>query len=247
MMNPQVTAALISAIVALAVALLGIAGAIVSQGVATRRAFRNSLALFERQHSAETESRLQERAQTAREEDARKFADERRMTYAKFLRLADELVATENTSAYYYHDALDCDVEEMRHAGKEPSPAELQSRAAEYQRLSSRYLGRHIELKAEIDEVVADIDLLASGTVREAAKLLARSAVALQRRTEHVTAPGMPPAILPCPEPGYDDLRIVFLAKARQELGVEAGHRHTGCCSCVQEPPPGREVDAAVF
>jgi hypothetical protein len=229
-MNPQVTAALISAVVALVVALLGIAGAIASQGVATRRAFRNSLALFERQHAAETESRRQEREAAARQEDARKFADERRVTYAKFLRLADELVAAEKDSAYYHYYALGNYAESMRWAGKEPSPADLQAKAVEYEILERKYFWQYVGLRFELDEVVAGIDLLGSGPVREAAKALAKSAAALQGRPSHTTVPD-PPATPPDPEPGYDDLRIVFLAKVRHELGVETGRQHAVSCS----------------
>jgi hypothetical protein len=71
MMNPQVTAAVISGSVALVVALAGIAGAIVAQAIATRRSFGNSLALFERQRSAQE----QERHERSRREDAYRFAD----------------------------------------------------------------------------------------------------------------------------------------------------------------------------
>ena len=90
-MSAEVTAALISGGAALVVALVGIGGAIAAQLVATRRAFANSLALFERQHAAGQESKAQERAEAARREEAQRFADERRLTYAKFLRLVREL------------------------------------------------------------------------------------------------------------------------------------------------------------
>ena len=217
MMNPQVTAALISAIVALAVALLGIAGAIASQDVATRRAFRNSLALFERQHAAETESRRRERDEAARQEDARRFADERRVSYAKFLRLADELVAAEKSSYYYRYYALGNYAESMRWAGKEPSSADLQAKAVEYETLERKYFWQYAHLRFELDEAVAGIDLLGSGPIREAAKILAKSAAALQPQPSYT-------AVF-APEPGYDDLRIAFLARARHELGVETARQ----------------------
>lgn len=221
MMNPQVTAALISAVVALVVALLGIAGAVASQGVATRRAYRNSLALFEAQHAAETESRRREREEAERQEDARRFADERRVTYAKFLRLAAELVAAEKDSSYYRFYALGNYVESMRWEGREPSPADLQARAVECKTLERKYFRQYVDLRFELDEVVAEIDLLGSGPVREAARILAKSAAALQGRPSHKALP-VPPGL----EPGYDDLRIAFLARARHELGVETGRQH---------------------
>lgn len=217
-MNPQVTAALISAIVALAVALLGIAGAVASQGVATRRAFQNSLALFERQHAAETESRRREREEAARQEDARRFADERRVTYAKFLRLADELVAAEKASYYYRYYALGNYAESLRWAGKEPSPAGLRAKAVEYEALESKYFWQYAHLRFELDEVAAGIDLLGSGPVRETAKILAKSAAAIQPQPSYTAAFA--------PGPGYDDLRTAFLAKARHELGIETGRQH---------------------
>ena len=90
-MSAEVSAALISGGAALVVALAGIGGAIAAQLVATRRAYANSLALFERQHVAEQESKEQERAEAARREEAQRFAGERRLSYAKFLRLVREL------------------------------------------------------------------------------------------------------------------------------------------------------------
>jgi len=48
--------------------------------------------LFERQHAVEEASRQQERAEAAQREDAQRFAAERRVTYAKVVRLAGERV-----------------------------------------------------------------------------------------------------------------------------------------------------------
>ena len=91
-MSTSVTAALVSGGAALVVALLGIAGAIAAQLVATRRAFENSLALFERQHARQEASRKQEREEEAHREDAYRFAEQRRSTYGRFVRLAREFV-----------------------------------------------------------------------------------------------------------------------------------------------------------
>ena len=90
-MDTMTATTLISGGVAVFVALLGIGGAIVAQLLATRRGFSDSLALFDRQRAAELKNRAQQRAEVARREEVQKFADERRLTYAKFLRLAREL------------------------------------------------------------------------------------------------------------------------------------------------------------
>lgn len=81
-MNPQVNAALISGGVALVVALIGIAGAIAAQFVATKRGFANSLALLERQHHqalvlAEQERGDRERAAQQERAQARWRAPDR--------------------------------------------------------------------------------------------------------------------------------------------------------------------------
>ena len=90
-MSTQVTTALLSGGVALLVALLGIAGAIAAQLVATRRAYANSLALFEQQHAQEEASEeASNETRDIRREDAHRFADQRRAAYARFLQLADE-------------------------------------------------------------------------------------------------------------------------------------------------------------
>src|SRR5580704_6053972 len=86
-MSSQVVAALVSGGAALVVALLGIAGAIVAQLVATRRAFGNSLRLFEQ----ENERRGLERAGEVRREDEFRFADQRRGAYVRMLRICEDL------------------------------------------------------------------------------------------------------------------------------------------------------------
>jgi hypothetical protein len=106
-MDTQTATALISGGVALFVALLGIGGAIVAQLVATRRAFSNSLAMFERQRTADVENRAQERAEAARREEVQRFADERRLTYAKFLRLVRELRECHRVGAEPNDEILD--------------------------------------------------------------------------------------------------------------------------------------------
>ena len=83
-MNVQVTAALISGGAALTVAVLGIGGAIAAQIFATRHAFENSLALQEQQYAKQEH----ERHEQSRREDAYRFAEQRRSTYGRFVRLA---------------------------------------------------------------------------------------------------------------------------------------------------------------
>jgi hypothetical protein len=105
-LDTQVTTTLLSGAAALIVALLGIAGAIAAQLVATRRAYANSLALFERQHAQEEASSKQQRDEEVRREDAHRFADQRRATYARFLQLADE-VRRSNGNAHLLLDAVE--------------------------------------------------------------------------------------------------------------------------------------------
>ena len=87
-MDAQVTAALISGGAALTVAVLGIGGAIAAQLFATRHAFENSLALQERQYAKQEH----ERHEQSRREDAYRFAEQRRSTYGRFVRLAREFL-----------------------------------------------------------------------------------------------------------------------------------------------------------
>src|SRR5690348_4591843 len=87
-MDAQVTAALISGGAALAVAVLGIGGAITAQLFTTRHALENSLALQERQYARQE----RERQEQSRREDAYRFAEQRRSTYGRFVRLAREFL-----------------------------------------------------------------------------------------------------------------------------------------------------------
>jgi hypothetical protein len=75
----------------------GIAGAIAAQLVATRRAYANSLALFERQHAEQERTRRDE----ARREGNYRFAEHRRSAYARLLRYADELVAADEKDSNF--------------------------------------------------------------------------------------------------------------------------------------------------
>lgn len=203
-LDMQVTTALLSAGVALVVALLGIAGAVWAQLVATRRAYSNSLALFERQHAVEEASRRQERTEALRREDAQRFADERRMIYAKFLRAADDLVAAHRSAETYIEIAAQSREKENE------EPADWRRRAAaEAERRADDSVGRAQTAADQLAKLGAEIDLLASKQVRAAAKRLSEatdwSAFATMRMRM------------------YSDARAAFLEAARSELGVVAG------------------------
>lgn len=95
-MSTQVTTALLSGGVALVVALLGIAGAIAAQTVASNRAYENSRKTFREQNVEQERVRAEEvrrqeraRAQEIAREDARRFAEQQRTAYVEVLRAAD--------------------------------------------------------------------------------------------------------------------------------------------------------------
>jgi hypothetical protein len=142
-MDPQVTTTLLSGGVALTAAVIGIVGAVWAQLVATRRAARNSLALFERQHAAE---------------DARRFAEERQATYAKFLRVADEYVAAANETHRYRN--FECD----HRPGSEMG--EVYRKAAEH------YADVMDTTALQLRQAVTQVELVGSEQVRAATKLL---------------------------------------------------------------------------
>jgi hypothetical protein len=201
-MNPQVIAALISAIVAL----LGIAGAIVGQAIATRRAFRNSLALFERQHAAEVASRRQELSEAGRREEAQRFAEERRVAYARFLRLSDEVLASQRAAETYIQVAArarekeDQDQSEQRRN----ATAEAEQRIRDAAERGKTAAGQLVELRAEIE-------LLASEQVRASAWRLAD------------VVDSSPFAVGTC-----QNARSDFLEAVRRELGMASGGKTLG-------------------
>lgn len=176
-MDAQVTTALISGGVALAVALLGIGGAIAAQLVASRRTFANSLALFEQQNAAQTRERTAE----FRREEARQFAEERKNAYARLLRTADDLQSVisaaddaaaarnslrqEADSWARFHKAFDHEVRDEEGLRKWGRVSD-----AEYA------LGKACDLWEQMFEalglIVGELELLASAEVREAARQL---------------------------------------------------------------------------
>lgn len=193
-MDPQVAVALISSGAAVLVALLGIAGTITAQVFATRRAFDNSLALLERQlaqsnEAAEQEraSRERERREQARREDAFRYAEERRILYAKFLRLS----SASNWAGLNLKGAA------ARHPDLEPSEEskERHARGLQY------WIERSEELAWQLDEVTAEVQVIASSGVR---------AAALEMLSNHVIGTGT-----------YAQARDKFLNAVHGELGVD--------------------------
>lgn len=209
-MNTQVAAAVISGSVALVVALLGIAGAIVAQTAASRRAFQNSLALFERQQRSQD----QERREQARREDVYRFAEQRRTTYARFLRVTAELAEARDLAdvSHDYH------IDRPPETGETWPPAPLRARLAKWQRIEPA-------ATAAADEV----DLLASAEVRDAARKFWRiacqppEALELSRSSWHPEPVESSQASDRCT--GFEAARSAFVDAARRELGVTSRDR----------------------
>jgi hypothetical protein len=160
-MSPQVAVALISSGAAVLVALLGIAGTIAAQIFATRRAFDNSLALLERQlaqsnEAAEQEraSRERERREQARREDAYRYAEERRILYAKFLRLSGASKwASWNVQAQ--HD---------------PGPDASEESKERYKRALEYWMKQDDELGEQLAVAASEVRVIAASEVRIAAE-----------------------------------------------------------------------------
>jgi hypothetical protein len=226
-MSAPVTAALISGGAALVVAVLGIFGAIAAQAKATRRAFENSLALFEKQRDAQQ----QEQKEQARREDAYRFADQRRSTYARFLQMtaelawarqeADDADGGKDIDHYEEHQEL------YDHGGREPpGPAEIRKMREEAWSELDKAMARWGSLRSAATVVADEVQLLASPTVRRAADELWREAswppeIYVLRRARH-------PEVSDSGEPEvgssrwhyYDAARAAFVETARRELGV---------------------------
>lgn len=205
-MSTPVTAALLSGGVALVVALLGIAGAIAAQLVATRRAFENSLALFERQHARREASSKQEREEEARREDAYRFAEQRRSTYGRFVRLAREFVgavASERTVA-----------SNLQRIGRQrgrtrSSSADLEMSAGAAEQLVADARERRRRLDGEFGAACEEIYLLGSPEVRQTADHLWDVAHEATHSAER----------------DYMAARAAFLEAVRQELGIVTHQR----------------------
>ncbi|MGP4028509.1 hypothetical protein [Actinomadura sp. 3N407] len=198
-LSDQLTATLISGGVALIVALLGIGGAITAQLVTTRRTFRNSLALFERQH-AEQERVRQE---SLHREDAHRFTEQRRVVYGRLLRTANDLVLAGDAerAAEKHWERLQRQLDRTRN----PTAA-LRDAAAESRLAADEAREARKKLATETTDLLEEIQLIADDAVRAAADALnarARDAPDVSDR-------------------GYGDARAGFLNAARQELGMGA-------------------------
>lgn len=249
-MSPQVTAALISGGAALVVALLGIAGAVVAQLVTTRRAFANSLALFEqeylrreREQAAATSRDDARRLADQRREDAYRFADQRRSTYARLLRTAADLYETRGSickAANKWEDRY----HREHGAGQDGTPTESVFEAVDRARAAREAWERALEepaaelrdayarwerTRVELDEVAEEVELLASPDVRSAAGELAYFASTLPDFGEAwrvlrwivPPAPRWSAAALRNEQlEDYHPARDAFLEAARRELGI---------------------------
>jgi hypothetical protein len=196
-MDSQATAALISGGVALLVAALGIAGAIAAQLFATRRAFGNSLVLQEREYAKQE----QERQEQARREDAYRFAEQRRSTYGRFVRLGREFagaVDTERTVAKNLER-----IQQQRDRMRPGSP-ELEMSAGAAEQLVADARERTRRLHGEFGQACEEIYLLASLEVRQAADQLWEAAHQATHSADH----------------DYMAARAAFLDAARTELGI---------------------------
>jgi hypothetical protein len=202
-MSAQVTTTLLSGTVALIVALLGIAGAIAAQLVATRRAYTNSLALFERQHVREETSRKLQWDEDIRREDAHRFADQRRATYARFLQLADE-IRTARGNAGVLLDAIERH-EDERGKNEQGGDALKQRLAKRANTEFHANMDRAERASDQLRGLVAEIDLLGSADVRATARELH---LAVEEWVGHEFAPA----------------RDAFVEAARRELAVTDDH-----------------------
>ena len=223
-MSSQVVAALISGGAALVVALLGIAGAIAAQLVATRRAFGNSLRLFEQ----ENERRGLERAGETRRENEFRFAEQRRGAYVRMLRTCEDLrlaLLALNAAANGWEDVRDPET-------RQESPDERgEDEEWSLRRLQDAF-PRWLQLRSDLDEVAAEIELLGSADARRAAAELGdivsgrpdlgKAEAALGRL---VFVPSARSGVHPYHRRfgQFEPARDAFLAAARADLGMDPG------------------------
>ncbi|HEV2378004.1 MAG TPA: hypothetical protein VGS19_38310 [Streptosporangiaceae bacterium] len=196
-MSSAVTAALISGGAALVVAVLGIAGAIVAQSLATRRAFANSVALQEQQYARQE----QERREQVRREDAYRFAEQRRTTYGRFVRLAREFLDAVDDERTVAKNLERIRRQQDRMQGASP---DLDKAAEAAQQLVADARERKGRLHGEFGMACEEIYLLGSPKAREAADHLWDTA----HKATHSA------------DRDYSAARIAFLETVREELGI---------------------------
>ena len=212
-MDAQVTAALVSGGAALIVAVLGISGAIIAQLLTARRAFEHSLALQERQYAKQE----QERQAQSRREDVYRFAEQRRGTYVRFVRLAREFL-----HAVEMERKVTKNIEHIRRPRTQrvSDGLEMSDKAAE--QLVADAKERTRRLHSEFGTACEEIYLLGSREVRRATDQLwdeAHKAVQSADRS-------------------YAAARAAFLEAARQELGITKSQRS----GMVMEEPPAKQL-----
>lgn len=210
-MDGQVTAALVSGGAALTVAVLGIGGAIAAQLFTTRHAFKNSLALQEQQYARQE----RERQEQSRREDAYRFAEQRRNTYGRFVRLAREFLHAVDTEREVVKNLERIDPQ-RDHAP--PGSHELQISVEAAEQLVADARERARRLHGEFGTACEEIYLLGSQEVRRAADELWDKAHKAMRSQDK----------------DYTAARAAFLEAARQELGIMANQQRL---VLVEEPP----------
>jgi len=214
-MEAQVTAALVSGGAALTVAVLGIAGAIVAQLFTARHAFENSLALQERQYAKQEKKRQEQ----SRREDAYRFADQRRSTYSRFVRLAREYLHAVETERAVTKNLEG--ISRQRDQSARGSP-DLEMTARAVERLVADAQERTRRLHGEFGTACEEIYLLGSQKVRQATDQLWDEA----HKAMHSS------------DSSYTAARVEFLEAARQELGIM---RSQQSWIVPEEPPAGHQ------
>lgn len=229
---------LISAGVSLVVALIPAAAAI----LVSRRGARNSLALFEQQRLADEQARRE----LATREDAYRHTDKRWTTYREFLLVTAKLVrawpeATEATAVFgRFHERLavervlarsrsddeedpGCD---MANSRAQPDPEWIRQESEKLQARRDEASEQWQRLLASAQDTAADIDLIASISVRRAADGFLRVATTRSPLTRILLAgcthSGMfgRDAMPILDSESLDDAREKFVEEARRDLGV---------------------------
>lgn len=225
--SAQVTASLISGGAALIVALLGIAGAIAAQTIATRRAFQDSLVLLEREGHAHD----QERQDQARREDAFRFAEKRQSTYLKYAQISGRL--------FDARVAVDSAVENWKQprdldGGSQTARARM-SEESNALRALDKAAATWVRFRLQLDVVEQEVILLAEADVRDTAADLGRvvgcppdlDGLPISEDLTRYTRDGLSEPLDPT---RYIRLLSSFFDAARQEIGIGAG-------SAATDPP----------
>jgi hypothetical protein len=152
--SEQLTIAVISSSVALVVAVTGFMASIRAQVVSTRRAFQNSLALFEKQTADQARTR---------------FADTKRASYSTVMRLADDLVA-----ARAAEDVAAAELDRADRAFQQHGV--LKTEVERRGDVASAARALVTDRTAQLDQAINEVELLAAATVRTAVAALRSAA-----------------------------------------------------------------------